>query len=188
MSSSSARGQVGDALDKQFLAAGLVHAALLRPARPLLLQVVWDSTLSVQILCCLWTVTSTRRTTCKQPPGPTALGRLGGWGSSRNSCCSLFCSLTIPPPSSAQFFPTTSLSSCPPSLSLPLLSSCCRPVKIIRLAARHTVDQIIIQRAAAKMELTSTVIEGGQVRGAGGRGRLGRVDGWTCGRGHWVGR
>ena len=33
------------------------------------------------------------------------------------------------------------------------------------------MDQVIIQRAATKMELTNTVIEGGQVGGASGRGR-----------------
>ena len=40
------------------------------------------------------------------------------------------------------------------------------------------MDQVIIQRAAAKMELTNTVIEGGQVGGASGWGRwVGQVEG-----------
>ena len=40
----------------------------------------------------------------------------------------------------------------------------CRPVKVIRLVGRHTVEEIILQRSHTKLELTNTVIEGGQVR------------------------
>ena len=42
---------------------------------------------------------------------------------------------------------------------LPLL----RPVKVIRLISRHTVEEIVLKRAHTKLELTNTVIEGGQV-------------------------
>ena len=35
---------------------------------------------------------------------------------------------------------------------------------MIRLVARNTVDEVIIKRAAAKLELTNAVIESGQVR------------------------
>ena len=38
-----------------------------------------------------------------------------------------------------------------------------RPVKIIRLVSQHTVEEIILNRAAAKMKLTSAVIAKGQV-------------------------
>ena len=38
-----------------------------------------------------------------------------------------------------------------------------RPVKIIRLVSQHTVEEIILNRAAAKMKLTSAVIALGQV-------------------------
>ena len=38
-----------------------------------------------------------------------------------------------------------------------------RPVKIIRLVSQHTVEEIILNRAAAKMKLTSAVIAEGQV-------------------------
>jgi len=38
-----------------------------------------------------------------------------------------------------------------------------RPVKVIRLIAQHTVEEIVLKRAHAKLELTNTVIEGGQV-------------------------
>uniref|UniRef100_W5MX53 Chromodomain-helicase-DNA-binding protein 1-like n=1 Tax=Lepisosteus oculatus TaxID=7918 RepID=W5MX53_LEPOC len=37
-----------------------------------------------------------------------------------------------------------------------------RPVKIIRLLGRDTVEEIVYRRAASKLQLTSTVIEGGQ--------------------------
>ena len=38
-----------------------------------------------------------------------------------------------------------------------------RPVKVIRLIAQHSVEEIVLKRAHAKLELTNTVIEGGQV-------------------------
>lgn len=38
-----------------------------------------------------------------------------------------------------------------------------RPVKIIRLVARNTVEEIILKRADDKLKLTNIVIEGGQV-------------------------
>ena len=38
-----------------------------------------------------------------------------------------------------------------------------RPVKVIRLIARHSVEEIILKRASLKLKLTSTIIEGGQV-------------------------
>ena len=41
----------------------------------------------------------------------------------------------------------------------------CRPVKVIRLLGRHSVEEIILKRAHSKLELTNTVIEGGQVSG-----------------------
>ena len=37
-----------------------------------------------------------------------------------------------------------------------------RPVKIFRLITKHSVEEIIIRRAAKKIELTDTIIEGGQ--------------------------
>ena len=37
-------------------------------------------------------------------------------------------------------------------------------MKVIRLVTRHSVEEIILKRATAKLKLTSTVIEGGQVR------------------------
>ena len=37
-----------------------------------------------------------------------------------------------------------------------------RPVKVMRLIGRSTVEEIILHRAEAKLELTNTVIEGGQ--------------------------
>nr|XP_028568103.1 chromodomain-helicase-DNA-binding protein 1-like isoform X1 [Podarcis muralis] len=37
-----------------------------------------------------------------------------------------------------------------------------KPVKIIRLIGRDTVEEIIYRRAASKLQLTSTIIEGGQ--------------------------
>ena len=39
----------------------------------------------------------------------------------------------------------------------------CRPVKIIRLVSQHSVEEIILNRAMAKMKLTSAVIAKGQV-------------------------
>ena len=39
----------------------------------------------------------------------------------------------------------------------------CRPVKIIRLVSQHSVEEIILNRAMAKMKLTSAVIAEGQV-------------------------
>ena len=38
-----------------------------------------------------------------------------------------------------------------------------RPVKVIRLVGRHSVEEIVLKRAHQKLELTNTVIEGGQV-------------------------
>ena len=38
-----------------------------------------------------------------------------------------------------------------------------RPVKVIRLVGRHSVEEIVLKRANQKLELTNTVIEGGQV-------------------------
>ena len=35
-------------------------------------------------------------------------------------------------------------------------------MKVIRLLCRHTVEEIVLKRALAKLELTQTVIEGGQ--------------------------
>ena len=40
----------------------------------------------------------------------------------------------------------------------------CRPVKIIRLVSQHSVEEIILNRALAKMKLTNAVIAEGQVR------------------------
>eukprot|EP00731_Ephydatia_muelleri_P023270 Em0015g853a len=37
-----------------------------------------------------------------------------------------------------------------------------RPVKVIRLLGKNTVEKVILKRAYAKLELTATVIEGGQ--------------------------
>jgi hypothetical protein len=34
---------------------------------------------------------------------------------------------------------------------------------VVRLVGRHSVEEIILQRSYAKLDLTSTVIEGGQV-------------------------
>ena len=39
----------------------------------------------------------------------------------------------------------------------------CRPVKVIRLVSQHTVEEIVLNRAEAKMKLTSAVIAEGQV-------------------------
>ena len=39
----------------------------------------------------------------------------------------------------------------------------CRPVKVIRLVARSTVEEIVLKRADDKLKLTNTVIEGGKV-------------------------
>lgn len=39
-----------------------------------------------------------------------------------------------------------------------------RPVKIIRLVGRSTVEEIVLKRADAKLKLTNKVIEGGKVR------------------------
>lgn len=38
-----------------------------------------------------------------------------------------------------------------------------RPVKVVRLISQDTVEEIILKRAEAKLKLTNTVIEGGQV-------------------------
>ena len=38
-----------------------------------------------------------------------------------------------------------------------------RPVKVVRLVTRHSVEEIVLRRATAKLKMTSTVIEGGQV-------------------------
>ncbi len=44
-------------------------------------------------------------------------------------------------------------------------------MKVIRLLCRHTVEEIVLKRALAKLELTQTVIEGGQFsQGVGGVG------------------
>lgn len=43
------------------------------------------------------------------------------------------------------------------------LSSFDRPVKVIRLVGRSTVEEIILRRADEKLKLTNKVIEGGQV-------------------------
>ena len=40
---------------------------------------------------------------------------------------------------------------------------CVRPVKIIRLVGRSTVEEIVLKRADKKLRLTNTVIEGGKV-------------------------
>ena len=37
-----------------------------------------------------------------------------------------------------------------------------RPVKVIRLLGRNTVEEIILRRAEAKLQLTNAIIEGGQ--------------------------
>ena len=37
-----------------------------------------------------------------------------------------------------------------------------RPVKVIRLIGRDTVEEIVLRRAEAKLKLTHSVIEGGQ--------------------------
>ena len=37
-----------------------------------------------------------------------------------------------------------------------------KPVKIVRLVTKHSVEEIILRRAAKKIELTETIIEGGQ--------------------------
>ena len=37
-------------------------------------------------------------------------------------------------------------------------------MKIIRLVARNTVEEIILKRADEKLKLTNSVLEGGQVR------------------------
>ena len=38
-----------------------------------------------------------------------------------------------------------------------------RPVKVVRLISRDTVEEIVLKRAEGKLKLTNTVIEGGQV-------------------------
>lgn len=38
----------------------------------------------------------------------------------------------------------------------------CRPVKVVRLLARDTVEEIMYSRAASKLHLTNTVIEEGR--------------------------
>lgn len=38
-----------------------------------------------------------------------------------------------------------------------------RPVKVIRLVARSTVEEIVLKRADDKLKLTNSVIEGGKV-------------------------
>ncbi len=44
-------------------------------------------------------------------------------------------------------------------------------MKVIRLLCRHTGEEIVLKRALAKLELTQTVIEGGQFsQGVGGVG------------------
>ena len=43
-----------------------------------------------------------------------------------------------------------------------VLSTCCRPVKVLRLVTRDTAEEIVLRRAEAKLSLTQTVIEGGQ--------------------------
>ena len=40
-----------------------------------------------------------------------------------------------------------------------------RPVKVIRLIAKETVEEIILKRSEAKLSLTQAVIEGGQFSG-----------------------
>ena len=40
-------------------------------------------------------------------------------------------------------------------------------MKVIRLVCRHTVEEIVLKRALAKLELTQTVIEGGQFSSVG---------------------
>lgn len=42
-----------------------------------------------------------------------------------------------------------------------------RPVKIIRLVGRSTVEEIVLKRADEKLKLTNTVIEGGKFSGSG---------------------
>ena len=42
--------------------------------------------------------------------------------------------------------------------------SYCRPVKVVRLVTRHSVEEIVLKRATVKLKMTSSVIEGGQVR------------------------
>ncbi len=37
-----------------------------------------------------------------------------------------------------------------------------RPVKVIRLIGRDTVEEVVLRRAEAKLKLTHDVIEGGQ--------------------------
>lgn len=37
-----------------------------------------------------------------------------------------------------------------------------RPVKIIRLIGRDTIEEIIYRRAASKLRLTNAIVEGGQ--------------------------
>lgn len=43
-----------------------------------------------------------------------------------------------------------------------LLFLFCRPVKVVRLLARDTVEEIMYSRAASKLHLTNTVIEEGR--------------------------
>ena len=40
-------------------------------------------------------------------------------------------------------------------------------MKVVRLVCRHTVEEIVLKRALAKLELTQTVIEGGQFSSVG---------------------
>ena len=45
-----------------------------------------------------------------------------------------------------------------------------RPVKVIRLVSQHTVEEIVLNRAEAKMKLTSAVIAESQVsKSSGGK-------------------
>lgn len=43
-----------------------------------------------------------------------------------------------------------------------LTCSNCRPVKVVRLLARDTVEEIMYSRAVSKLHLTNTVIEEGR--------------------------
>ena len=40
-------------------------------------------------------------------------------------------------------------------------------MNVVRLVCRHTVEEIVLKRALAKLELTQTVIEGGQFSSVG---------------------
>lgn len=48
-------------------------------------------------------------------------------------------------------------------LNIIVMNFICRPVKVVRLISRDTVEEIVLKRAEAKLKLTNTVIEGGQV-------------------------